>query len=217
MWELFVLFLQLACKFEIISKYLRHCLPPSSLVSPAAWPRIPHSGPAVSTLAAARIWAQFGFSTRRLADAWAAVLKTVNTCGKTTHRVSITQCTNDLPRRRKLPSKLSIMDLTSEYYLSELLGYILCWKGRQRKRHASQAAWRITELHRGASAELLLFKSGLFSVTDTKHALLTDFLRLDTMRTIEPFYRLSLNLSEVVFRDRLRASWQSHSTNKQPI
>lgn len=66
------------------------------------------------------------------------------------------------------------------------------------------------EFRKAACLEVLLFKSGLFSSTETKYVLLAYFLHCTAMKTTEPLYRLLLNLSEVVvFNDRLRESSQS--------
>lgn len=77
-----------------------------------------------------------------------------------------------------MPSKLLIMDITFEYYLSSLL-YTFCFRKVGRRKRQRQMtphmAWHVIEFHRVAFLEALSFKSSRFSIAEMKYALLTSF------------------------------------------
>lgn len=145
------------------------------LVSPAASPRIPH----VYTWQSATLCTSVSIQVpgeRSTIQCLNWRFKAINTYGKIFCRFwsQSVQTTSYEWRNCHLNYWWWLSHLNIVFPIS-FITFCFRMAGR-RKRRTSQMAWHITEFHGVAFLQVLLSKSNLFSITETKYTLLTDFL-----------------------------------------
>lgn len=169
-----MLFLQLIIKTGIISKHIRCHLLSSLLVQPLH-PEFPTSTLGSQLLCSLR-WAFRYQESSALFDAWTDVLKPLTHMAKYSagfdHRLYKLPPTNEKNCHLNYWWWLSYLNIV---FPISFITFCFRMAGR-RKRRTSQMAWHITEFHGVAFLQVLLSKSNLFGITETKYALLTDFL-----------------------------------------